>query len=95
MNFKMKDLNHYVDKYKKQLNKGDIQKAYAGLVKYVTRLGTTLSKNLSKDYTVGNLSRIYGLYLFLFYQRLFEKAKVKNGSCFKPTKMQFEIWLLG
>ncbi len=40
----MKDLNYYVDKYKEQLEKGDIQEAYIGLVKYVTKLGTTFSK---------------------------------------------------
>ena len=51
----MKDFNHYVDKYKEQLDKGDIQEAYVGLVKYVTRLGTTLSKNLSENYSFGNL----------------------------------------
>lgn len=32
----MKNLNQYVAIYKEQLDKGDIQEAYVGLVKYVT-----------------------------------------------------------
>ena len=37
----MKELNYYVSIYKEQLKKGDIHEAYAGVVKYVMRLGET------------------------------------------------------
>ncbi len=55
----MKDLNHYVDIYQQQLKKGEIQEAYVGLIKYVTRLGTTLSRNLSYSYSFGNLHFLF------------------------------------
>jgi len=92
----MKDLNHYVDKYKEQLKKGDIQEAYVGLVKYVTRLGTTLSKNLSEHYSFGSLFQGYMDYTYFYYTNDFlKKRKLKMGLVLNHSKMQFEIWLLG
>ncbi len=92
----MKDFNYYVDKYKEQLDKGDIQEAYVGLVKYVTRLGTTLSKNLSKHYSFGSLFQGYMDYTYFYYSNDFmKKRKLKMGLVLNHTKMQFEIWLLG
>ncbi|PXY42265.1 hypothetical protein DMB65_03275 [Flavobacterium cheongpyeongense] len=92
----MKDFNHYVDKYKEQLNKGDIQEAYVGLVKYVTRLGTTLSKNLSEQYSFGSLFQGYMDYTYFYYTNDFLKQrKLKMGLVLNHSKMQFEIWLLG
>jgi hypothetical protein len=39
----IKDFNYFIELYKEQLEKGDIHVAYIGLIKYVTRLGATLS----------------------------------------------------
>ncbi|WP_202912330.1 DUF7000 family protein [Sphingobacterium olei] len=92
----MKDLNHYVDTYKEQLKKGDIQEAYTALVKYVTRLGTALSKSLSESYSFGSLFQGYMDYTYFYYSNDFlKKRKLKMGVVLNHTKMQFEIWLLG
>jgi len=92
----MKDLNHYVDKYKEQIDKGDIQVAYVGLVKYVTRLGTTLSNNLSESYSFGSLFQGYMDYTYFYYSDDFlKKRKLKMGLVLNHSKIQFEIWLLG
>ena len=92
----MKDLNHYVDIYKEQLKKGDIQEAYVGLVKYITRLGTTLSKNLSENYSFGSLFQGYMDYSYFYYTNDFlKKRKLKMGLVLNHSKMQFEVWLLG
>lgn len=92
----MKGLNYYVDSYKDQLKKGDIQEAYTGLVKYVTRLGTTLSKNLGESYSFGNLFQGYMDYTYFYYSNDFlKKRKLKMGLVLNHTKMQFEVWLLG
>lgn len=92
----MKDLNHYIDIYKEQLKKGDIQEAYVGLVKYVTRLGTSLSKNLAESYSFGSLFPGYMDYTYFYYTNDFLKnRKLKMGLVLNHTKMQFEIWLLG
>ncbi|WP_163400445.1 DUF7000 family protein [Flavobacterium fluviatile] len=92
----MKNLNQYVAIYKEQLDKGDIQEAYVGLVKYVTRLGTTLSKNLSENYSFGSLFQGYMDYTYFYYTNDFlKKRKLKMGLVLNHSKMQFEIWLLG
>lgn len=92
----MKDLNHYIDIYKEQLYKGDIQKAYVGLVKYVTKLGSTLAKNLSESYSFGSLFQGYMDYTYFYYSNDFlKKRKLKMGLVLNHNKMQFEVWLLG
>lgn len=92
----MKDLNYYVNSYTEQLKKGDIKEAYAGLVKYMMRLGTTLSKNLSDSYSFGNLFQGYMDYTYFYYSNDFLKSrKLKFGLVLNHSKMQFEIWLLG
>lgn len=92
----MKDLNHYVDIYKQQLEKGDIKEAYVRLVKYVTRLETTLSNNLSESYSFGGLFQGYMDYTYFYYSNDFLKSKkLKMGLILNHSKMQFEIWLLG
>lgn len=92
----MMDLNHYVDLYKAQLQKGDIPKAYIGLVKYMTRLGTTLSNNLGDSYSFGSLFQGYMDYTYFYYSNDFLKArKLKLGLVLNHVEMRFEVWLLG
>lgn len=92
----MKDLNDYVNSYFEQIKKGDIQKAYASLVKYVMKLSGTLSKSLGKEYSFGNLFQGYMDYTYFYYTNDFlKKRKLKFGLVLNHTKMQFEVWLLG
>jgi hypothetical protein len=92
----MKNLNHYIDIYKEELEKGDIREAYVGLIKYVTKLRSTLSNNLSESYSFGSLFQGYMDYTYFYYSNDFlKKRKLKMGLVLNHTKMQFEIWLLG
>lgn len=92
----MKKLNDYVNEYKKQLEKGDIQQGYEGLVKYVMSLKTSLSKNLSDSYSFGNVFQGYMDYTYFYYSNEFlKKRKLKMGLVLNHRNMQFEIWLLG
>lgn len=92
----MKKLNDYVDLYKKELDKGDIQEAYTALVKYVTKLGSLFSKNLSDNYTFGSLFQGYMDYTYFYYSNDFlKKRKLRFGLVLNHQKMSFEIWLLG
>lgn len=92
----MKKLSDYVNAYKEQLKKGDIQQAYDGLVKYVMRLRTTLSKNLSDNYSFGNTFQGYMDYTYFYYSNEYlKKRKLKLALVLNHTNMQFEIWLLG
>jgi hypothetical protein len=88
----MKDLNYYVNSYKEQLEKGDIREAYTGLVKYITRLGTSLSKNLSKSYSFGALFQGYMDYTYFYYSNDFlKRRKLKMGLVLNHPKVQFEV----
>ena len=92
----MENLSDYVNAYKEQLKKGDIQQAYDGLVKYVMRLRTTLSKNLSDNYSFGNTFQGYMDYTYFYYSNDYlKKRKLKLALVLNHTNMQFEIWLLG
>ena len=92
----MSDLNHYVNIYKEQVAKGDIQKAYTGIVKYVTRLGTNLSNKLSERYSFGGLLQGYMDYTYVYYTNDYLKQrKLKMGLVLNHTEMRFEVWLLG
>ena len=92
----MKKLNDYVNVYKEQLKNGDIQQAYDGLVKYVMRLRTNLSKNLSDSYSFGSLFQGYMDYTYFYYSNDFlKKRKLKFALVLNHTSMQFEVWLLG
>ena len=92
----MKDFNHYIANYKEQLSKGDIQVAYVGLVKLVTKLRTELSKNLSEHYSFGSLFQGYMDYTYFYFTNEFlKKRKLKMGLVLNHSKMHFEIWLLG
>ncbi|QYS89684.1 DUF7000 family protein [Flavobacterium davisii] len=92
----MKDLNYFIDKYKEQLNKGDIQEAYVGLVKYITGLRNYLSNNIGDTYSFGSIFQGYMDYTYFYYTNDFLKErKLKMGLVLNHPKMQFEIWLLG
>jgi hypothetical protein len=91
----MNEFGYYVNAYQEQLKKGDIQKAYTGLVKYVMQVGTTLSKNVSA-YSFGSLFQGYMDYTYFYYSNDFlKKRKLKLGLVLNHEKMRFEIWLLG
>lgn len=92
----MKGLNDDIRAYREQLKKGTIQKAYAGLVKYVMLLGTRLSKKLAGQYSFGNLFQGYMDYTYFYYSNDFLKErKLRLGLVLNHPEMRFEIWLLG
>ena len=91
-----KNLNYYVSAYKETLKKGDVQVAYAKLVKYVQKLKTILSKDLSDTYSVGNVFQGYMDYTYFYLSNDFLKdKKLKLGLVFNHNHVRFEAWLLG
>ncbi|HRR10127.1 MAG TPA: hypothetical protein PLO56_15670 [Rhodothermales bacterium] len=92
----MKNLNYYVEEYKEQLDKGDIREAYVALVKYVTRVATSLSNSHSDSFSFGKIFHGYMDFTYFYYTNEFlKKRKLKMGFVLNHEKMQFEIWLLG
>ena len=92
----MTSLNDSIIEYKKQLDKGDIQIAYRGLIEYMMGL-----KNFFKikypDFSVP--SNLYQGYMDMTYFALFpedlKKKKLKIAIVMIHDKMKLEIWLSG
>jgi len=91
----MESINGYVNEYKKQMEKGVVQKAYKGLMEYIMNLRTHFS-NKYPDLTPGNL---YHGYMDMTYFPIFPKAlksrKMKIAIVFIHETIRFEAWLVG
>ena len=93
---KKKDLNYAVSVYKEQLEKGDVQTAYAELIKYVQKLKTLFSKDLGREFSLGNVFQGYMDYTYFYLSNDYLKnRKLKLGLVLNHKDMRFEIWLLG
>ncbi len=93
---KKKNLNYFVSAYKEVLKNGDVQVAYAELVKYVQKLKTAFSKDLGETYSVGNVFQGYMDYTYFYLSNDFLKdKKIKLGLVFNHNHVRFEAWLLG
>lgn len=92
----MESLSEYINEYRKQLEKGYIQKAYKGLMEYIMDLKTYL-KNKYPDYFTS--SSIYYGYMdmtyFSFFPESFKQRNLKAAIVFNYNKFGFEIWLAG
>jgi hypothetical protein len=85
-----------MDEYKKQLEKGHIQKAYKGLMEYIADLRTHF-KNKYPEYSApGNM---YSGYMDMTYFPLFPQAlkqrSLKIAVVFLHETCSFEVWLSG
>jgi hypothetical protein len=90
----MESFHKYISEYKKQLKKGDISKAYRGLMKYIMDLRIYF-KNKYPDYLISG--SIYYGYMDMTYFPLFPKSlkhhKLKIAIVFNYGAFQFEVWL--
>jgi hypothetical protein len=92
----MKSFQGYMEEYKKQLEKGDIQEAYKGLMEYIMGLRTYF-KNKYPDYFVS--STIYFGYMDMTYFSVIpeslKRRKLKIAIVFIHKICRFEVWLGG
>ncbi len=92
----MESFVNYLPEYKKQLEKGAIQKAYKGLLEYILGLRTHL-QNQYPDYFVSG--SIYYGYLdmtyFSFFPGTLKERGLKTGVVFLHEQFRFEAWLFG
>jgi hypothetical protein len=97
----MEDLNmepfhEYMDEYRKQMKKGDITKAYKGLMDYMMNLRLHF-KNKYPDYFVSG-SIYYGymdMTYFSFIPESLKHRKLKIAIVFIHETCRFEVWLGG
>jgi len=92
----MKSFSDSVIEYKKQLDKGDIQIAYRGLLEYMFGL-KNFFKNKYPDFSVPG--SLYQGYMDMTYFALFPEdlkiRKLKIAIVLIHDKMKLEIWLSG
>nr|WP_260256591.1 hypothetical protein [Elizabethkingia miricola] len=87
----MKTLNDYVQVYKEQLVKKDIQKAYHGLMKYMMSLKASSSGVYEGRFSFGNISFGYmDFTYFPFHNEFLRERKLRFGIVLNHEKMRFE-----
>jgi len=91
----MESLPDLINEYRKQLEKGVIQRAYQGLMKYIMDLRMHFSKNFP-DFTPGNIYHGYmDMIYFPIFPRSFKSRKLKIAVVFNYDQFRFEVWLAG
>jgi hypothetical protein len=85
-----------MDEYRKQLEKGVIQRAYRGLMDYLMDLRSYF-KNKYPDYLVsGSLYLGYmDMTYFSFFPESLKRRGLKVGIVFVHDTFRFEVWLFG
>lgn len=90
----MKTLNESIVEYKIQLQKGDIQLAYKGIMQYLLYLRNHFASNYPDYFVSGN---IYFGYMDMSYFAVTPKAlaneKLKIAIVFLHDQVKFEVWL--
>ncbi|MHC6201989.1 DUF7000 family protein [Breznakiellaceae bacterium SP9] len=91
-----KPLNDYVHIYKEELAKGQIQIIYEFLLKYMMSLKIDFEKDLSKQYSFGNISPGYmDFTYFPFFNDYLRNEKLRFGIVLIHKEVRFELWLMG
>ncbi len=92
----MAPLQEYMIEYKKQLEKGEIQKAYKGLLEYLMALRALFEKQYPDWAVPGGL---YTGYMDMSYFSIIPPAlkdrKLKIAVVFIHETCKFEVWLAG
>jgi len=91
----MNSLNQHILEYQRQLHKGDIQKAYKGIMSFMTSLKSHLEKNYS-DYLTSALYFGYmDMTYFAFTPPSLKAKKLKIAIVYLHEQVRFKVWLSG
>ena len=92
----MSTFHECVIEYKKQLEKGLIQKAYLGLMEYILRLKAHLKKKYPDHFVSGGIYFGYiDMTYFSFIPASIKDRKLKVAIVFDHEACRFEAWLGG
>ena len=91
----MKPFNNYVEAYLKQMDKGDVPKAYRGLMEYLMGLRTHLKKYYPDHYVSGLYQGYMDMSYFTFTPPVLKKRSLKVALVFVHDGARFEAWLAG
>ncbi len=92
----MTNLQEHLNEYRKQLEKGEIQQAYRGLMEYMLSLRAYFQKKFPEYEVPGNL---YFGYMDMTYFAIIppelKPRKLKVAVVFLHEAFRFEVWLSG
>ncbi len=91
----MKSFHECMGEYRRQLEKGAIQKAYKGLMEYIMSLRTHLN-NEHPDFVVSGIYYGYmDMTYFSFFPASLKDRSLKVAIVFLHEAFRFEAWLAG
>lgn len=92
----MKSLNDYIDQYRKQVEKGDIQEAYKGLMGYMMNLRNHFQKKYPEYLVSGSIYfGFMDMTYFSFTPKTLKDKGLKIAIVFIHDEIKFEVWLAG
>lgn len=85
-----------INKFRAELNKGEIQAAYRGLLDYILRLRTRFQKAYPEFEVPGNVYQGYmDMTYFSVIPPLLKQRRLKIAVVFVYDTFRFEVWLSG
>ena len=92
----MKSLNDCINVYRAEMQKGDIPRAYRGIIDFMLMLRTHFRNNYPELSVSGNIYQGYMDITFLtLFPISFEAQKLKIALVFNHERINFEAWLCG
>lgn len=89
----MESLHAMMQDYKKQLQKGSIQKAFLGLMEYLMELRTYLKKKYPDSFVSGFYQGYMDMSYFSFTPKSLKLRDLKIAIVFVFDTFRFEVWL--
>ncbi|MGE5627200.1 MAG: DUF7000 family protein [Solirubrobacterales bacterium] len=91
----MESMNDYINEYTKQLSKGQIQKAYKGIITFMSGLKNYM-ENKYPEYTSSSLYFGYmDMTYFAFTPLKLKKKNLKIAVVYLHEQNRFDVWLAG
>ena len=92
----MGPFHEYINEYKKQLEKGDINEAYKGLMEYIMDLRVQFKKKYPDYFVSGSIYYGYmDMTYFSFIPESLKRRKLRIAIVFIHVTCRFEVWLAG
>jgi hypothetical protein len=91
----MGSLNDHIQEYRLQLKKGHIQKAYKGIMTFMSGLKSHLENNYPDHFTSSLYYGYMDMTYFAFTPPLLKDKKLKIAIVFLHEEARFEAWLGG
>lgn len=92
----MKSFRESMEEYHTQIEKGDIQEAYRGLMEYIAKLRSYLHKKYPEYVISGSIYPGYmDMTYFAFFPESLQRLKLKVAIVFIHDAFRFEVWLAG